>query len=870
MTPMPPQQLTRTISTFCAVASIALGISVMIGWLFGIDALVTVLPNLISMKFNTAFGFVLGGLSLALFTLATPGARRLGILVTFALLALALATLIERVTLVNLGIDQLLMHDPVALPHQPPGRMALATALAFALSAGCLILSRTAAASQRRSTAARALAYTVTAIGGLGLLGYLLDVDIFFALPGFGTIALHTAVGFIVLGGGMIAAGYTLWAGPGQTPDARLAALATRILVVTIGITSVVSFAIMTRETRHTLANGLTYAEEGRISQITSNFALRTTRAKIISSRPNLLTQLRRLQTQPQDNEASATALAELQSFIQHGFTYIVLFDVKGREQMHVGTPGTRPLLQAELQASEPSWLLWRADGYYLRKRIALTDAQGLLGYVLSEQPMPNLTGLTFSKMPWTSGEFRLCVPDTQRIACFPGLLHRAPTSEPRHAVSAESLVQRAVRTGSGVFVHAERGGQRRLGVISSTGTLGLVAVLGVDTADIYRPLAAEFLSVLALAGVLAANGFWLLRRQLRPMAARLVDAEALARSHYEVLQANTALLRSVFADSPDAILVVDGAGLIVEANPRAKTLFGYPHSSLLGQPVEMLLPERYRAVHPDHRAHYATAPRTRAMGSQFALSARRSDGEEFPVDVVLSPIQDTAEARTIAIVRDITERRVAEDQITAALAEKTVLLQEVHHRVKNNLQVISSLLDLQAGNTDDPTTQTALADAQGRVKSMALLHQMLYEQKNFASINLDEYLRQLTQHALGSANASQVEIELALEPLSVDLKQAVPCALLVNELLSNVCKHAFPGLRAGILRLELHAPDADGLALIAISDNGVGLPETIQPGQTRSLGFQIIPLLAEQIGATLNIVRGNGTRFELRFRPLG
>jgi two-component sensor histidine kinase/integral membrane sensor domain MASE1 len=214
-------------------------------------------------------------------------------------------------------------------------------------------------------------------------------------------------------------------------------------------------------------------------------------------------------------------------------------------------------------------------------------------------------------------------------------------------------------------------------------------------------------------------------------------------------------------------------------------------------------------------------------------------------------------------------EARVAErtTALVSALAEQTVLMQEIHHRVKNNLQVISSLLDLQGNASADTATQRALADAQGRVRSMALLHQMLYEQKNFARVNLDDYLRQLAEHALASANAAHVSVEFDLDPLQLDLQRAVPCALLVNELLSNVCKHAFPSGASGTLRLALHAPAADGSARLVVSDDGIGLPPGFTLHASRSLGLQIVPLLAEQMRAELQIGAGPGTRFELRFQ---
>jgi PAS domain S-box-containing protein len=349
----------------------------------------------------------------------------------------------------------------------------------------------------------------------------------------------------------------------------------------------------------------------------------------------------------------------------------------------------------------------------------------------------------------------------------------------------------------------------------------------------------------------------------LQPLAVRLVRAEAQSREHYEALQTSTALMHSLFEDNPDAILVVDATGRIVEASPRTETLFGYPRAVLLTLTVESLLPKRYRTAHSASRAAYTARPHTRMMGKTLPLYGLRAGGGEFPVDVMLSPMVGSGESLIIAIVRDITERRRAE----AEIAEKTILLQEIHHRVKNNLQVIASLLSLQAGAAETPEARAALAECQGRVRSMSLLHQQLYEHQSFAHVDLGDYLSELARHAITSTEVTNVNVEFDLTPLKLDLHRAVPCGLLVNELLTNACKHAFPDGRAGTVRLELHVPGESEMALLVISDNGVGLPEGFVPGQSTSLGLQLVPLLAEQFGGELIVKQGVGTRYELRFR---
>lgn len=424
-------------------------------------------------------------------------------------------------------------------------------------------------------------------------------------------------------------------------------------------------------------------------------------------------------------------------------------------------------------------------------------------------------------------------------------------------------MLQQALYAGPEFSGYVDGDGRHILGVAEPVDDLGLVAVLQVDAVEIYQPVVRQFLWTLILVMTLVTLGVVLLRKRLQPLAARLVRAEAQSREHYEELQTSTALMHSLFEDSPDAILVVDATGRIVEASPRTETLFGYPRAVLLTLTVESLLPKRYRTAHSAYRAAYSAKPHTRMMGRTLPLYGLRAGGGEFPVDVMLSPMVGSGESLIIAIVRDITERRRAE----AEIAEKTILLQEIHHRVKNNLQVIASLLSLQANNTAASETRAALVESQGRVRSMALLHQLLYEHQSFAHVDLGDYLRELARHAITSTEVVNVNVEFDLTPLKLDLHRAVPCGLLVNELLTNACKHAFPDGRAGTVRLELRVSREDGTALLVISDNGVGMPEGFELGEPKSLGLQLIPLLAEQFGGELNVKQGIGTRYDLRFR---
>jgi PAS domain S-box-containing protein len=325
---------------------------------------------------------------------------------------------------------------------------------------------------------------------------------------------------------------------------------------------------------------------------------------------------------------------------------------------------------------------------------------------------------------------------------------------------------------------------------------------------------------------------------------------------------------RRVVEWAPTAMVLVDAEGRIVLVNAQTERVFGYSRADLQGQPVERLIPAELAGRHPGYRAGFLADPHPRPMGSGRELFAQHSDGSRFPVEIGLTPIESEQGFMVLAAIVDITERRRAQDKLENALREKTVLLNELHHRVKNNLQVIASLLNLQAQHISDPRLRAILGDSQSRVRAMALTHQLLYERKDYTRIDLGEYLDRLAQLLLGSYREASAHIvlqrDLPREPQFVDIERAIPCGLIVNELVTNAFKHAFPGARTGEIRIELRACDG-GLELM-VADNGAGLPAEFEIGKVRSLGLQLVPLLAEQLGGRFTIGSDAGVRFTLWF----
>jgi len=328
---------------------------------------------------------------------------------------------------------------------------------------------------------------------------------------------------------------------------------------------------------------------------------------------------------------------------------------------------------------------------------------------------------------------------------------------------------------------------------------------------------------------------------------------------------------RRVVEYAPSAMVMIDSSGRIALVNAQTECLFGYPRSALIGQTVEMLVPPNLRGEHIAFRQGYFAVPQARPMGAGRDLFACRADGTTFPVEIGLNPIETEDGPMVLASVVDITERQRAQEKIENALQEKIVLLNEVHHRVKNNLQVISSLLSLQAQHVDDPLLRQALGESQRRVRAMALTHQLLYERKDYSRIDLGDYLERLSQLLLSShrgSNPARITLhrKLPTEPMYLDFERAIPCGLIVNELVTNAFKHAFPDERPGEITIFLSTDRND--MLLSVADNGVGLPADFDLDQVRSLGLQLVPLLVDQLAGSFchETLTEAGTRFSLRF----
>ncbi len=329
-------------------------------------------------------------------------------------------------------------------------------------------------------------------------------------------------------------------------------------------------------------------------------------------------------------------------------------------------------------------------------------------------------------------------------------------------------------------------------------------------------------------------------------------------------LQKTTEKVETILENSPDAILLLNENSEIVLVNPAALNIFACDTEAIIGKTLEdLLLPDQVEQM-----SDLLEKCRLNSQSRGLGFVARRFDGKTFDAGIALATISEMKVITgLVCIIRDITEQVRTEEKIRASLREKEVLLQEIHHRVKNNMQVISSLIALQAGYTDDAHVHQMFHESQSRIRSMALVHEQLYRSHDLARIDFSKYIHELSSNLMRSYPnaAGRIELELDADAIFLDIDTAIPCGLIINELVSNAFKHAFPNGREGRISLTFKK-DLTNRRTLIVRDNGIGFPTDFNVYRTETLGMQLVTSLTAQLNATIGLRQDQGTTFEIRF----
>ncbi|MCC7205672.1 MAG: HAMP domain-containing protein [Anaerolineae bacterium] len=350
----------------------------------------------------------------------------------------------------------------------------------------------------------------------------------------------------------------------------------------------------------------------------------------------------------------------------------------------------------------------------------------------------------------------------------------------------------------------------------------------------------------------------------LRNLAASINEMlDALQRTQDE-LALSVAENRAILDAIPDIMLHIKPDGVVKWAVAPED----YPHkdvvASLVGQNMYTLRDALPVYSESDEARGLAALREALKDGGNHVIEILSLEtGLPRDMEVRLSTLR-TAGNGVLALIRDITERRNAE-----TAERNAVLLKEIHHRVKNNLQVVISLLNLQAAQAPSPEVAAMFHDSQDRVRSMALVHEKLYNSRDLSRIEFADYIRDLTDRLMNTyeMTASAIQLEVVASPTFLDIDTAMSCGLIVSELVTNALKHAFQGRTQGKLTIRL-ARGSDGMHEVVVCDDGIGLPEQVDIAGAETLGLQLVTSLVRQIGGTLTLRRDKGAAFHITFRP--
>ena len=337
-----------------------------------------------------------------------------------------------------------------------------------------------------------------------------------------------------------------------------------------------------------------------------------------------------------------------------------------------------------------------------------------------------------------------------------------------------------------------------------------------------------------------------------------------------ELLHESEEKFRTIFENASDEIIYLDRNGTILDVNRKVEDIFGYTREELIGRNFV-----EFTFFGEEDTAKMADKFRGLINGNitlsepLIELELRHRNGSTIFVEVSTRIIStDHRTEGILGILRDVTERKRSEEKIKASLKEKEVLLREIHHRVKNNMQVVSSLLNLQSLYMKDTSYAEMLRESQNRIRTMSLIHENLYQSEDLSNINFSEYICTLVYGLAHSyrEGTQQVDLTFDIDNVNLGVDAAIPCGLIINELVTNSLKHAFPHGKRGEIAVSCHS--TGGALEFTVRDNGVGIPEGVDFKNSGSLGLHLVTILAEdQLNGRITLSRKRGTEFCITFK---
>ncbi|WP_292757642.1 PAS domain S-box protein [Methanobacterium sp.] len=345
-----------------------------------------------------------------------------------------------------------------------------------------------------------------------------------------------------------------------------------------------------------------------------------------------------------------------------------------------------------------------------------------------------------------------------------------------------------------------------------------------------------------------------------------ILDMTELRRSK-KVIEESREKFKSIFKNAAEAIILFDCQGNIIESNDKIEEIFGFKKEEIMGHNF-MSIVAMMEMDYEEARIVFNHLISGNQL-KQVEWAVKNKNGKEVIFRVRPSIIKNENSINGILLImEDITELKKVENSLKHSLEEKEILLREIHHRVKNNLQIISSLLSLQRIQVEDKQTADILWECQGRVRTMAMIHENLYQSQDIGFINFSNYVEKLLYDIFNSYRVDKGSINLntLIQSVEMGIETAMPCGLVINELATNSIKHAFPEGN-GTIKVELKS---DGKSyVLTFADDGIGLPQNVNPQKSKKLGLMVVKTLVNQLNGAMEIDRTNGTKFTIKFQEL-
>jgi signal transduction histidine kinase/CheY-like chemotaxis protein len=824
-----------------AVAGV-LGVAVIVGWLFRIPALLRLVPQWPAMALYSAVAFLLSGCLLAapLFVRGAP-LQRLRVAGGALLLGYGALALFETIIGFDVGIEPHAMHREFNSGYIWPGRMAPSTSFCFFLLGTAFVLL----AYQRRfqlEFAIRSLGVSAILLGSLSLFGYLGQIEFLYSWGGITTMAIHTALGLMVVGLGICFTSYAQ-AEPEDASVANIMRMAATLLILLGIVTGLTSFALAQRETERSAANELAQRAADRRRLVATVIEHRIQRAATASYLLGASDPTSALARDP-GNTAAGTVLGRLAEGLRNnGFSAIVFEDAKGERHLLSGTLTEASALTVPLDSAYAAELMW-SDGYVLRTRIPVPGSNGVAGYFIGEQRLTVLTTLTNDFEHWgQTGDMLVCASFDTLLKCFPSRSKREPFVLEMHIGNQPLGPGQVMAAASGQATGLDFRQARVLMDVGAAGGIGVGVIVKMDIDELYAPIRSQFLISIPLIALFILAGLWLIRRNVQPLVAQLRNSGAAVR-------ASEARFIAATENSPDAFAILDSvrdpaSGEIVDfryvyINSNAARMLRTTPDEAFGRQLGTLIPKEwppylilYRQVVETGEPFIGEVPDETRLPDEYWVriqTVKLDDG------IAVTTTDITERKRTEALLKASEESsRYAKEAAETANAAKSSFLAVMSHEIRTPMNVILGMSRLARMQPLSVVVADYLTKIESSTRGLlGILNDVLdYSKIEANSVTIEAAPFDL-RDVIDSVQSLVVGLKRPAVEFALQLDPAVPQYLVgdrlrVQQLLTNLLGNAFKFTERGSVWLGIAADSGAGDATtvtFTVRDTGIGMTE--------------------------------------------